>query len=89
MLKSTNALRRRTLEAEILRLATGHAGRLTAVEVAMELALSPEEAKAILDDMAAREMAELEITDRGVIVYAFHDAQHLGGKHEARGILDA
>jgi hypothetical protein len=82
-------LRRQTIEAEILRLAMQHSGRLTVVEVASALALPPESAKATLDSLAEREIADLEITDKGVIVYAFHDARHLGGKESARGILDA
>jgi hypothetical protein len=82
-------LRQRTIEAEILRLAIQHGGRLTAVEVATALALPAETAKATLDAMAERELADLEITDRGVIVYSFHEARHLGDKHSARGILDA
>ena len=82
-------LRRQTIEAEILRLAMQQSGRLTVVEVATALALPPEAAKETLDSLAEREIADLEITDAGVIVYAFHDAKHVGGKHSARGILDA
>ena len=82
-------LRRQTIEAEILRLAMQQGGRLTVVEVATTLALPPEAAKETLDSLAEREIADLEITDAGVIVYAFHDAKHVGGKHSARGILDA
>ena len=82
-------LRQQTIEAEILRLAMQHAGKLTAVEVATALALPPETAKASLDSLAERELADLEITDAGVIVYAFHDAKNIGGKSSARGILDA
>jgi hypothetical protein len=82
-------LRRQTIEAEILRLAMQQGGRLTVVEVATALALPPEAAKETLDSLAEREVADLEITDAGVIVYAFHDAKHIGGKHSARGILDA
>jgi collagenase-like PrtC family protease len=82
-------LRQQTLEAEILRLAMQHGGKLTAVEVATALARSPESAKSMLDSLAEREIADLEVTDRGVIVYSFHDARHVGGKHSSRGILDA
>jgi hypothetical protein len=82
-------LRQQTIDAEILRLAMQHAGKLTAVEVATALALSPETAKASLDSLAERELADLEITDAGVIVYAFHDAKNIGGKSSARGVLDA
>jgi len=81
-------LRQQTIEAEILRLAIQHAGRLTAVEVAAALTLPTESAKAILDGLAEREIADLEITDAGVIVYSFHDARNVGGKHSARGLLD-
>ena len=82
-------LRQQTIDAEVLRLAIQHAGKLTAVEVATALALPPETAKASLDSMVERELADLEITDAGVIVYAFHDAKNIGGKASARGILDA
>ena len=87
--KRVEELRQQTIEAEVLRLAVQHDGRLTVVEVASALALPPESAKAVLDSLAEREIADLEITDKGVIVYAFHDAKHLGGKQSARGILDA
>jgi hypothetical protein len=82
-------LRQQTIEAEILRLATQHGGKLTALEVATALTLPPESAKATLDGLAEREIADLEITEAGVIVYSFHDAKHIAGKHSARGILDA
>jgi hypothetical protein len=85
----TERLRQQTIDAEVLRLAIQHAGKLTAVEVATALALPPETAKASLDSMVERELADLEITDAGVIVYAFHDAKNIGGKASARGILDA
>src|SRR5687767_11079446 len=86
---SVAQLRQQTIESEILRLAMQHGGRLTVVEVASALALPSESAKETLDSLAERELADLEITDKGVIVYAFHDAKHLGDKHSARGILDA
>ena len=82
-------LRQQTIDAEILRMAMQHGGRLTAVEVATALAMSPESAKATLDRLVQREVADLEITDAGVLVYTFYDAKHVGGKHSARGLLDA
>jgi hypothetical protein len=82
-------LRRQTIESEILRLAGQRGGRLTAVEVASDMAISPEAAKEALDSLALRELAELEITESGVLVYAFHDVRHLGEKPHARGVLDA
>jgi hypothetical protein len=82
-------LRQQTIESEILRLAGQRDGRLTAVEVASDMAISPEAAKDALDSLALREQAELEITESGVIVYAFHDVRHLEEKPHAKGVLDA
>lgn len=83
------ALRDQTLDLDILRLAREHGGRLTAVEVAMELSVAPEHAQAALDRLMLRRVADVEVTDDGVLVYAFHDIRHLEGKHTARGVLDA
>jgi hypothetical protein len=85
----TRELRRQTIDAEILKLAMAQQGRLTEVEVASTLALPAGEAKAALDGMVARQVADLEVTDSGVLVYTFHEARHLGEKQEARGLLDA
>lgn len=82
-------LRRQTIESEILRLAERHSGRLTAVEVASEMAISPEAAKEALDSLALREVADIEITDSGLIVYALRDVRHLAEKPHAKGVLDA
>lgn len=82
------ALRRQTLEAELLRLAGRRAGRLALVETVGELAITPEEAKEALDALAVRGLADFEVTDSGVVVYVFHDVQHLGEKHDAKGLLE-
>ena len=70
-------LRRDTLEAEILKMAERHGGRLTAVEVAGELAVPATTAEELLNELMRRELAEIEITDSGLLVYAFHDLRHL------------
>ena len=82
-------LRQQTVDAEILRLAVAEGGRLTAVEVATALALTPEVAKEALDGLVTRDVADIAVTERGVVVYTFHDAKHIGGKGEAKGVLDA
>lgn len=82
-------LRRNTVDAEILRLAGEHAGRLTAVEVAMALSMTPESAAEALASLGVRGQADVEVTDDGVLVYSFYDVRHLGGKHTAKGVLDA
>ena len=81
-------LRQRTIEAEILRLAVKEGGRLTAGDVAIALALSPEEAKETLEALMTRDLADIAITDDGVLVYVFHEMGKLGSKESARGILD-
>jgi hypothetical protein len=81
-------LTRETLEAEILRMAGRHDGKLTVVEVVAELAVPDKTAKQALDALMTRELAEIEITDSGVLVYAFHDIEHLSEKPRARGLLD-
>jgi hypothetical protein len=82
-------LRRQTVDAEILRLAGEQGGRLTAVEVATRLAITPEAAKEALDQLAVRGQADLEVTDAGLVVYSFYEVRHLGGKESAKGVLDA
>lgn len=82
------ALRRETLEAEVLRLAGRHAGRLTAVEVAGELAVSPAAAEEVLHALALRKVADLQVTESGVLVYVFHDVAHASEKDQARRLLD-
>ena len=82
-------LRQQTIEAEILKLAVNEGGRLTAVEVATTLGLTPEMAKEALDSMVTRDVADMAVTDRGVIVYTFHEAKYIEGKGDAKGVLDA
>ena len=84
-----DVLRQQTLESEILRLAGQRDGKLTMVEVVSALALPQATAKELLDGMAMRELAEVEVTDSGVLVYSFHDIRHLSEKSTSRGVLDA
>ncbi len=82
-------LRQRTLEAEILKVAARKGGKLTVVEVVGEMAVDTETAKGRLDALAAEGHADVQLTEAGVIVYAFYDVQHLPEKRNAKGILDA
>jgi hypothetical protein len=59
------------------------------VEVATEFALPPERAKELLDSFMVRELADIQVTDSGVLVYKFHDVLHLEEKSRAKGVLDA
>jgi hypothetical protein len=82
-------LRQQTFESEILRLAAQRHGRLTAVEIMTEFAIPLDQANELLESLVVRELADVEVTDSGVVVYAFHDIQHIGDKPRAKGILDA
>ena len=84
-----DALRQQTIEAEVMKLAIQHKGKLTAIEVGTALSLQQDETKIALDRMVEREIADIEITDEGVIVYTFDAAKRLGTKDTSRGILDA
>jgi predicted DNA-binding transcriptional regulator len=81
-------LRKQTLEAEVLRLAAQHGGKLTIVETVTDLAITPEAAKEALDELARRGLADFEVTESGVVVYAFHDVQRLSEKPHSKGILE-
>jgi hypothetical protein len=54
-----------------------------------EFAITPEKANELLESLMVRELADVEVTDSGVIVYVFHDVKNLADKPRARGILDA
>ena len=81
-------LRQQTIESEVLRLAGQHAGRLTLVEIVTEMAVSTEAAQQALDALVQREIADIAVTDSGVLVYTFHDVERLAEKSRARGILE-
>lgn len=81
-------LRMNTIESEILRIARVHQGKLTLVEIVSDLAISTDEAKAAADSLVHKEIADLEITDSGVLVYTFYDLRHLHEKSSARGLLE-
>ena len=84
---ATIQLRRQTIEAEILRLAGQHKGKLTVVEVVSELALDHAEASAVLEDLSVRGVADIQVTDAGTLVYDFRDVR-LGEKGSARDVLE-
>jgi predicted DNA-binding transcriptional regulator len=82
-------LRLQTYESEILQLAQRKGGKLTVVEVAAETGLDAPTADAALQSLAQHGVAEIEVTDSGVLVYAFYDIQKLPEKASSRNILDA
>ena len=84
-----NDLRIKTLEAEILKLAEKKGGKLTVVEVMSDLAMGNDTAQELLDSIASQGLADVELTESGVIVYSFYEVKHLKDKQSSRGVLDA
>lgn len=82
-------LQTRTIQAEIVKLAIAHKGKLTAVEVIAALGISSEMAQQQLNLLTHQNLAELEITESGTLVYAFQDVQALSEKLDSKRIADA
>ena len=58
------------------------------LEVVTALAITPEQAKDVLDGLARDGFADFQVTDSGVVVYDFQDIRRLGDKSSARNILE-
>lgn len=78
-----------TLRSEILKLAQVNQGKLTEIEIVSELGIEADVANDVLTSLCQQDLAEIEMTDSGLIVYAFPDIQQLPNKHTSRGLLDA
>lgn len=77
------------LRSEILKLAKKNQGKLTEIEIISELGLEPTVANEVLTILCQQDLAAIEMTDSGLMVYAFPDIQQLPNKHTLRGLLDA
>ena len=76
------------LRSEILKLAQKNQGKLTEIEVISELGIEQAVANEVLTDLCHQDLAEIEMTDSGLLVYAFPDIQQLPNKYTSRGLLD-
>ena len=85
--KATNQLR--TLQSEILKLAQANQGKLTEIEVISEFGIEAAVAHDVLTSLCQQDLADIEMTDSGLLVYVFPDIQQLPNKHSSRGLLDA
>ncbi len=83
------SLGQQTLSSEILKFARQKSGKLTAVEVMSEFAIDQDAAQKALEEFHSRGIAEIELTESGVLVYSFYDIKHLPDKDSSRGVLDA
>ncbi len=82
-------LEAQTIQSEIVKLAIEHQGKLTLVEVIATLRISSAVAQQHLNLLTHQNLAEVEITDSGTLVYAFHDVQALSEKYNAKRIAEA
>ena len=74
------------LEVDILQLARKKGGRLTVLEAVTELEVGVDEAQAVLEDLQVRGIAGVLVSDSGLLVYSFHELQHLDDKDEAKPV---
>ena len=74
------------LEVDVLQLARKKGGRLTVLEVVTELEVGVDEAEAVLEDLQVRGVAGILVSDSGLIVYSFHELQHLDEKDSAKPV---
>lgn len=82
------ALPRERWTSELVKLAARKGGRLTVVEVVAGTALAPDDAQTAFDELCASGLAEPEVTESGLIVYAFRDLLLLSEKSESQGLLE-
>ena len=84
-----DAIRAQTIRSEVLRLAARTGGKLTVPEVIADLAVDKPTAEAALEALHLEELAEIQVTESGMIVYEFPDIRRLAEKDSAKGLLDA
>lgn len=81
-------LAQQTLEAEIIQMARKNQGRLTVIEVVSQLGIDKNHAEEVLDNLALQKIADVQMTDDGLIVYNFTELHQLSDKHQSRRLED-
>ncbi len=77
-----------THQAEILRFATTKGGKVTVLEIVGEIGIGVDATEAALRDLAERSIAEVEVSETGMLVYRIPDIQKLPEKGTSKGVLD-
>jgi hypothetical protein len=85
---SKNELGKKALQADIIKFAEQKEGKLSVVEVMGEFALDEDEVKNAMNSLMAQSIANIELTDSGLIVYKFTDIKLLKDKDNSKDILD-
>lgn len=65
------------LEQKVLESARRHRGRITVSELALDLGCDLAEAERLLDALVTARVTELEVSDRGLVVYVFRTFEAL------------
>ena len=87
--QQTQDLVRNTQTSAILQLAQQSDGKLTLVEIVAELGLTPDQGQQSLDHLMQAQLAEIEVTESGTLVYCFPDIQALPEKARSQSILES
>lgn len=82
-------LRLQTWESELVKLATAHGGKLTVVEAVAATGLRAPQVEEALRSLHEQGVAEIDVTESGMLVYRFRDIQLRGEKGDSKPILDA
>jgi hypothetical protein len=69
-------------EKEVLKVAAGHGGNVTVLQIANETSLSIEEARTALDNMAKRGYVQLLVDENGILRYEFPEFSNIKKKDE-------
>lgn len=75
-------------EETILRLVTNRGGRITPMELARDTSFSIDQSKSVLDEYCDRGYCQLEVTDKGNLLYVFEGFLSPEEKSSSKDILD-
>ena len=81
-------LRLETHQAELVKLAHQLGGRITVVEAVAETGMDSQTVETALRGLVTQGVADVQVTDSGLLVYVFEDVQRLPEKGSSRDILD-
>ena len=82
-------LRLQTWESELVKLAAERGGKLTVVEVVAATGLRAPQVEEAFRSLTQQGVADIDVTDSGMLVYRFPDVQLLEEKGGSKPILDA
>lgn len=82
-------LRLQTWESELVKLAAERGGKLTVVEAVAATGLRAPQVDEAFRSLTQQGVADIDVTDSGMLVYRFPDVQLMGEKGGSKPILDA